>query len=146
MTVRDMETALQDVELDCAFSIYYFVGCPDGELNKYAQEGVIGWAKAKWPGLMALMIEGVTHVVRTTLEQIDAQPVELPGGELTEEECEQALCSLEAKGLVARVDRRDWAKPIDWTPTPLPPPESGVEWEQPSLNNPDGSEDFELEP
>ncbi len=70
--IENMERALQDVELECAFAIFYFVGEPMAELAKYgaASEGVIGWAKAKHPDALQRMVAGVCAVVRGTLEEM----------------------------------------------------------------------------
>lgn len=104
MNQRHMERALQDVELDCAFAIFYFVGEPIADFAEHGDKGIVGWAQKQWPALHKLMVDAVTHVMRTTLEQIDAKPVELAGGPMTVEECEAALIGLEEKGLVARVN------------------------------------------
>lgn len=187
--IENMETALQDVELECAFAIFYFVGEPMAELAEHraASEGVIGWAKAKHPDALQRMVAGVCAVVRGTLEQMAATqqwrerhllaaastplPVEEFKSALEKQGMRQlmrelgdamamtaeltGIAPMHQAGVVER-ERVTALCAVDGSPvvftsdavygTPLPAPESGVEWEQPSLNTADGSEDWELEP
>lgn len=99
----NVEAALVDVELDCAFALYYAHGKPVMQCEVFADDGVIGWAKEKYPAALAEMVVRVGAAIAATLQKHDA------------------------------------------TPMPMPAPESGVEWEEPNLNTPDGSSDFEVE-
>lgn len=164
--IENMERALQDVDLECAFAIFYFVGEPMAELAEHSAsaEGVIGWAKAKHPAALARMVVGVSAVVRGTLEQMAAtqqwrervllardNPAPRPQMMVTKGEWpERALVNPQVVALAEQEQHEaDAIGANSLNPmcvTPLPAPESGVEWEQPSLNTFDGSEDWELEP
>ncbi len=148
-----MEAALQDIELECAFAVFYFVGEPMAELSEHeaSGDGVIGWARKHWPGIMSTMVEAVTHVVRSTLEQIDSGPVRL-AAPLTPEEVTRALLALGPEEVAAVVERE--APSLG-----NKPPHTGhalqyaakgtyrVEpFEPHDLNTPDGASDFEVTP
>lgn len=153
---RHMDAALQDIELECAFAVFYFVGEPMAELSQHeaSGEGVIGWARKHWPGIMSTMVEAVTHVVRGTLEQIDAGPVQL-AAPLTPEEVTKALLALGPEEVAAVVEREgsrfDGWPPFDKPANLIESPRPQLivnrgEWESPDLNTADGSSDFEVTP
>ncbi len=59
-----MEAAVIDVQLDCAFALYYFHGRP-----KIGEDGVISWAKRAHPAAFMELVVKVGAAITSTLEK-----------------------------------------------------------------------------
>ena len=64
-----MNAALLDVELDCAFALYYFHGKPT-----LASDGVIEWAKRTHPDAFSELVVRVGAAITSTLEKYPVKP------------------------------------------------------------------------
>jgi hypothetical protein len=70
--IIDRKAALNDVERDAAFAIFYAVGSPTADMERDGYEGgVVEWAEKNYPTELAMLIAGFTGCITGCLNSME---------------------------------------------------------------------------